>query len=270
MQFEGKKGLIIGVANDNSIAWAIAKEIMASGGQCGFTHLPDRADDERQRNRRRVSKLTDKEANAKFLVPMDAQNDDDIRAVMKTAADEFGKLDFLLHSIAFADREDLARDTMETSRAGFKLAMDVSVYSLMAIVNAAKDVMAPDAAIATMTYFGGEKCVPGYNVMGVCKAALDATVRYLAHDMGPRGVRVNALSAGPIKTLAGRAAGVEEMLQMYEHIAPLGRNVSHDEVGRTGAFLLSPASNGVSGEILHVDGGYHAMGSPGRLLEKLR
>lgn len=270
MQFEGKKGLIIGVANDNSIAWAIAKEIMKAGGKCGFTHLPDREDDERQRNRRRVSKLTDKEENAIFLVPMDAQNDDDIRGVMKTAAEEFGKLDFLLHSIAFADRDDLARDTMETSRAGFKLAMDVSVYSLMAIVNAAKDLMAEDGSIATMTYFGGEKCVPGYNVMGVCKAALDATVRYLAYDMGPRGVRVNALSAGPIKTLAGRAAGVEEMLQMYEHIAPLGRNVSHEEVGRTGAFLLSPASNGVSGEILHVDGGYHAMGSPGRLLEKLK
>ena len=270
MQFEGKKGLIIGVANDNSIAWAIAQAIMEAGGQCGFTHLPDREDDERQRNRRRVSKLTDDCQGAAFLEPMDAQNDDDIRRVMSVAQERFGKLDFLLHSIAFADRDDLSRDTVETSRAGFKLAMDVSVYSLMAIVNAAKDIMAEDGAIATMTYFGGEKCVPGYNVMGVCKAALEATVRYLAFDMGPRGVRVNALSAGPIKTLAGRAAGVEEMLQMYEHIAPMGRNVSHEEVGRTGAFLLSPASNGISGEILHVDGGYHAMGSPGRLMDKFR
>ena len=121
-----------------------------------------------------------------------------------------------------------------------------------------------------MTYFGGEKCVPGYNVMGICKAALDATVRYLAYDLGPRGIRVNALSAGPIRTLAGRAAGVEDMLDLYQHMAPLGRNVSQDEVGSTGAFLLSDASEGITGEILHVDGGYNAMGSPGRLLDQIK
>lgn len=270
MQFEGKRGLIIGVANDNSIAWAIAKTIMDAGGRCGFTHLPDRADDERQRNRRRVQKLTDAHERAEFLVPMDAQDDTNIRKVFEKCAETFGKLDFLLHSIAFADRDDLGRETVETSRDGFKLAMDVSVYSLLAITNAARPIMAPGGAIATMTYFGGEKCVPGYNVMGICKAALEAAVRYLAYDMGPNGVRVNALSAGPIKTLAGRAAGVDDMLQMYEHMAPLGRNVTHQEVGATGAFLLSDASQGVTGEILHVDGGYHAMGSPGRLLDKLR
>ncbi len=270
MQFEGKKGLILGVANDHSIAWAIAKQIMDAGGHCGFTHLPDRPDDERQRNRRRVSQLTDKHENAKFLVPMDAQNDDDIRSVFAKAKEKFGKIDFLLHSIAFADRDDLSRDTVFTSRAGFKLAMDVSVYTLIACTAAAKDIMNPGGAIATMTYFGGEKCVPGYNVMGICKAALEATVRYLAYDMGPQGVRVNALSAGPVRTLAGRAAGVESMLELYEHMAPLGRNVSHEEVGRTGAFLLGPHSEGVSGEILHVDGGYHMMGSPGRLLDKMK
>ncbi len=270
MQFSGKKGLILGVANDHSIAWAIAKQIMEAGGECGFTHLPDRPDDERQRNRRRVSQLTDQYENAKFLVPLDAQNDDNIRTVFETAAQEFGKIDFLLHSIAFADRNDLARDTVYTSRAGFTLAMDVSVYTLIACTAAAKEIMNPGGSIATMTYFGGEKCVPGYNVMGICKAALDATVRYLAYDMGPQGVRVNALSAGPIRTLAGRAAGVEEMLTLYEHMAPLGRNVSHEEVGRTGAFLLSGDSEGITGEILHVDGGYHAMGSPGRLLDKLK
>jgi len=201
---------------------------------------------------------------------MDAQNDADIRSVFDHTAETFGKIDFLLHSIAFADRNDLARDTVFTSRDGFKLAMDVSVYTLIACTAAAKPIMNPGGAIATMTYFGGEKCVPGYNVMGICKAALDATVRYLAYDMGPQGVRVNALSAGPIRTLAGRAAGVEEMLTLYEHMAPLGRNVSHEEVGRTGAFLLSDHSEGISGEILHVDGGYHAMGSPGRLLERLK
>jgi len=270
MDFSGKKGLILGVANDHSIAWAIAQQIMDAGGTCGFTHLPDRPDDERQRNRRRVSQLTDKCPNAAFLIPMDAQSDDDIKSVMATTAEKFGKIDFLLHSIAFADRDDLSRDTVFTSRAGFKLAMDVSVYTLMAVTAAAKDLFNPGAAIATMTYFGGEKCVPGYNVMGICKAALEATVRYLAYDMGPQDVRVNALSAGPVRTLAGRAAGVEDMLTMYEHMAPLGRNVKHEEVGRTGAFLLSPASNGITGEILHVDCGYNIMGSPGRLLDKFR
>jgi enoyl-[acyl-carrier protein] reductase I len=270
MQFTGKKGLILGVANDHSIAWAIAKQIMEGGGECGFTHLPDREDDERQRNRRRVAQLTDKYENAKFLVPMDAQKDSDIRSVFEHTAETFGKIDFLLHSIAFADRNDLGRDTIYTSRAGFQLAMDVSVYTLIACAAAAKPLMNPGGAIATMSYFGGEKCVPGYNVMGICKAALEAAMRYLAYDLGPDGVRVNALSAGPLRTLAGRAAGVEEMLTLYEHMAPLGRNVSHEEVGRTGAFLLHESSEGITGEILHVDGGYHAMGSPGRLLDRMK
>lgn len=267
--FAGKKGLILGVANENSIAWAIAKQILDAGGECGFTHLPDRPDDERKKNRLRVSKLTDNYSNAKFLVPLDVQNDENIREVMQTAEREFGQIDFLLHSIAFADRDDLSRDTIETSRAGFKLAMDVSVYSLIAVCNAAKGILSPKAAIATMTYFGGEKCVPGYNVMGICKAALEASVRYLAYDLGPRGIRVNALSAGPMRTLAGRAAGVDDMLKLYEYMAPLARNVTHEEVGRTGSFLLSPASDGITGEILHVDGGYNMMGSPGRLLDRL-
>ncbi len=269
MDFTGKKGLVLGVANDHSIAWAIAQQIMNAGGTCGFTHLPDRPDDERQRNRRRVSLLTDNCPNAAFLIPMDAQKDEDVQEVMKIAAEKFGKLDFILHSIAFADRDDLSRDTVYTSRAGFKLAMDVSVYTLIAVTAAAKELLNPGASIVTMTYFGGEKCVPGYNVMGICKAALDATVRYLAYDMGPHGVRVNAVSAGPIRTLAGRAAGVDEMLELYEHMAPLGRNITHDEVGKAGAYLLSDASDGITGEILHVDGGYHMMGSPGRLLQKL-
>ncbi len=270
ISFEGKKGLILGVANENSIAWAIAQQIMAGGGQCGFTHLPDREDDERQRNRRRVSQLTDKCELAKFLVPLDVQQDSNIAQVMQTAAEHFGKIDFLLHSIAFADRNDLARDTIETSREGFKMAMDVSCYSLIAVANAARGILNQGASIAAMTYFGGEKCVPGYNVMGICKAALEATVRYLAYDLGPAGIRVNALSAGPLRTLAGRAAGVDEMLHLYEHMAPLGRNVSHEEVGRTGAFLLSSISDGMTGETMHVDGGYNMMGSPGRLLDKMK
>jgi enoyl-[acyl-carrier protein] reductase I len=268
--FEGKKGLVLGVANDHSIAWAIAQQIMDGGGVCGFTHLPDRPDDDRQRNRRRVAQLTDKYEQAKFLMPMDVGKDEDITAVMQQAADTFGKLDFLLHSIAFASMDDLKRDTVETSRDGFKMAMDISVYSLMAVANAAKPHMSSRATILTMTYFGGEKVVPGYNVMGICKAALDATVKYLAFDLGPRGIRVNAVSAGPVRTLAGRGAGVEDMLTFYEQVAPMGRNISHEEVGRSGAFLLSDMSDGITGEILHVDCGYNIMGSPGRLLDRFK
>jgi enoyl-[acyl-carrier protein] reductase I len=270
MQFQGKKGLILGVANENSIAWAIAQEIMNNGGVCGFTHLPDRPDDERQRNRRRVAKLTDAFENAAFLLPMDAQKDEDIRTVFETAGEKFGKIDFLLHSIAFADRDDLMRETMYTSRDGFRLAMDVSVYTLLACAAAAKPIMNPGGAIATMTYLGGERCIPGYNVMGICKAALDAAVKYLAYDMGPDEIRVNALSAGPLRTLASRAVNADDMMKLYGEMSPIGRNITHEEVGRTGAFLLSEASGGVTGEVLHVDGGYHAMGSPGRLLEKLK
>lgn len=267
--FEGKKGLILGVANDRSIAWAIAKEVMNQGGVCGFTHLPDREDDEKKKNRRRVTKCTDGWNNAAFLVPLNVQDDDQIRAVMSTAKSELGSLDFLVHSIAFADRDDLNRDTVETSRDGFKMAMEISVYSLLAVCNAARPILSDGASILAMTYFGGEKCVPGYNVMGICKAALDASVRYLAFDFGPANVRVNAVSAGPLKTLAGSAAGVGEMLKLYSQMSPLGRNITHDEVGKSAAFLLSDYSNGITGEILHVDAGYNSMGSPGRLLESL-
>lgn len=269
--FEGKKGLVLGVANENSIAWAIAKEIIEGGGTIGFSHLPDKPGDERKKNRLRVSKLTDKHPDSvAFLEPLDVQQDDQIKTFMSTASDQLGKIDFLLHSIAFADREDLKRDTVETSRSGFSLAMDVSVYSLIAVTNAAKHLFNEGGSVAAMTYFGGEKCVPGYNVMGICKAALEATVRYLAYDMGSQAVRVNALSAGPMRTLAGRAAGVDEMLDLYEHMAPLCRNVTHEEVGRSGAYLLSNYSGGVTGEVLHIDGGYNAMGSPGRLLDRMK
>lgn len=267
--FEGKKGLILGVANDHSIAWAIADRIMSEGGVCGFTHLPDRPDDTRQRNRHRVSLLTDACASAKFLLPMDVASDADIGAVMGRAKEEFGTIDFLLHSIAYAPMEDLKRPTVETSREGFKVAMETSAYSFIAVTKAARGILAERSAVLTMTYFGGEKVVPGYNIMGLCKATLDCAVKYLAYDLGPRGVRVNALSAGPLRTLAGRGAGVDDMLKLYEKMAPLGRNISHEEVGRAGAFLLSDWSDGITGEILHVDGGYNAMGSPGRLLEGL-
>lgn len=268
--FEGKKGLVLGVANDRSIAWAIAKEIMHQGGHCGFSHIPDRPGDDKKKNRRRVAKCTDPHENAKFLVPLDVRDDLQIAELMGRTAEEFGTIDFLVHSIAFADREDLLRDTIETSREGFKMAMEISAYSLIAVANAASDILNDGASIVTMTYFGGERAVPGYNVMGICKAALDSIVKYLAFDLGPRGIRVNAISAGPLKTLAGSAAGVGEMLKLYQNIAPLSRNVTHDEVGRTGSFLLSDMSNGITGEILHVDAGYNVMGSPGRFLDQLK
>jgi enoyl-[acyl-carrier protein] reductase I len=268
--FDGRKGLILGVANENSIAWAIAKQILAEGGLCGFSHLPDRPDDERQRNRRRVSQLTDSQPGAKFLTPLDVSKDADIASLADKAGKEFGKIDFLLHSIAFANTDDLGRPTIETSRDGFKLAMEISAYSLLALCHAARPIMAPGCSVLAMTYYGGEKVVPGYNVMGICKAALDACVKYAAFDLGPSGVRVNAISAGPLRTLAARAVGSDGMEAVYSGMAPLGRNITHDEVGRSGAFLLSPASDGITGEILHVDAGYNIMGSPGRLLDAFK
>ncbi len=268
--FTGKKALITGVFNKQSIAWAIAERILDGGGECGFTYMPDKPDDERQKNLGRVTKLTEGNPRVKFLQPMDATNDEQIAAVVERCKAEIGQLDILLHSIAFALPEDLKRDTVETSRAGFKLAMEISAYSLIALANATKDIMSRDSAILTLTYFGGEKTVPGYNVMGVCKAALDSVVKYLAYDLGPRGIRVNALSAGPLQTISGRGAGVDEMLGLYEAVAPLGRNITHEEAGKSGAFLLSDMSSGITGEILHLDAGYNTMGSPGRMLDRLR
>ena len=268
--FTGKKGLILGVANDWSIAWYIAKAIMDEGGVCGFSHLPDKPEDERKKNRGRVAKCTDQYPQAtKFLLPLDVQKDEDIAAFMAKAKEEFGQVDFLLHSIAFATLDDIKKETIACSREGFKLAMDISAYSLLAVCNAAKEIMSPQSAILTLTYFGGERIVAGYNIMGVCKATLDACMKYAAYELGPRGVRVNALSAGPLKTLASSAVGAKGMESLYAAVAPLGRNVTHEEVGRVGAFLLSDASNGISAEILHVDGGYNAMGSPGRLLDQI-
>jgi enoyl-[acyl-carrier protein] reductase I len=201
---------------------------------------------------------------------MDVTNDEHIAELMSVAKNKFGRLDFLLHSIAFALPDDLNRDTIETSRAGFKLAMEISAYSLIALANAARPLLTEGASILTLTYFGGERAVPGYNVMGICKAALDSTVKYLAFDLGAVGVRVNALSPGPLQTVSGRGAGVDEMLGLYEAMAPLGRNVTHEEAGQCGAFLLSGMSSGITGEILHLDGGFNIMGTPGRMLDKLK
>ncbi len=268
--FGNKRGLITGVFNKQSIAWAIAERIMDEGGTCGFSYMPDKPDDERKKNLGRVTKLTEGNPRAAFLHPMDVTNDEQIAELMRVAREKLGGLDFLLHSIAFALPDDLKRDTIETSRAGFKLAMEISAYSLIALARSARDILNEGASILTLTYYGGERPVPGYNVMGICKAALDSIVKYLAYDLGPRGVRINALSPGPLQTISGRGAGVEEMLDLYEAMAPLGRNVTHEEAGKCGAFLLSDLSSGITGEILHLDGGYNIMGSPGRLLDRVK
>jgi enoyl-[acyl-carrier protein] reductase I len=268
--FANKRGLITGVFNKQSIAWAIAELVMAEGGTCGFSYMPDKPDDERKKNLGRVSKLTEGNPRAAFLHPMDVTNDEQIAELMSVTAGKLGRLDFLLHSIAFALPDDLKGDTIDTSRAGFKLAMEISAYSLIALSRAARDILNEGASILALTYFGGERAVPGYNVMGICKAALDSIVKYLAYDLGPKGIRVNALSPGPLQTISGRGAGVDEMLGLYEAMAPLGRNITHEEAGKCGAFLLSELSSGITGEILHLDGGYNIMGSPGRLLERIK
>jgi enoyl-[acyl-carrier protein] reductase I len=268
--FANKRGLITGVFNKQSIAWAIAERIMDEGGTCGFSYMPDKPDDERKKNLGRVTKLTEGNPRSAFLHPMDVTNDEQITELMAVAREKLGGLDFLLHSIAFALPDDLKGDTIDTSRAGFKLAMEISAYSLIALARAAREILNEGASILTLTYYGGERPVPGYNVMGLCKAALDSIVKYLAYDLGPRKVRVNALSPGPLQTISGRGAGVDQMLGLYEAMAPLGRNVTHEEAGKCGAFLLSDLSSGITGEILHLDGGYNIMGSPGRLLERIK
>lgn len=260
----GKKGLILGVANEFSIAWAIAKKLHEEGALLGFTHLPG------DKMERRVRKVAEP-IGAKLITPCDVQSDEDVARVFAAAKETFGSLDFVLHSIAFGPREDIQRPFVETSREGFKLAMDVSVYSLALVSRHAAGVMTDGGSIVTLTYFGGERVVPGYNLMGVCKAALDASVKYLAHDLGPKKIRVNAISAGPVKTLAASAVGdFDKLAGLYELSAPMDRNIEREEVGAAGLFMLSDLSSGITGEILHVDCGYNVMGSPGRAIEKVK
>jgi enoyl-[acyl-carrier protein] reductase I len=262
--FTGKKGLVLGVVNDYSIAWAISQKLLAEGADVGFTHLPG------EKMERRVRKLADP-AGAKLVTPCDVQRDEDIAAAFARVGEVYGTLDFVLHSIAFAPIEDLKCAFVDASREGFKTAMDVSVYSLAAVSRYAAPLMPEGGAIATLTYFGGERVVSGYNMMGVCKAALDASVRYLAYDLGPKKIRVNAISAGPVKTLAASAVGeADKLAGLYEAVSPLGRNIDREEVGKAGMFILSDLASGITGEVLHVDCGYNIMGSPGRAIEAAR
>lgn len=259
--FTGKKGLVFGIANDHSIAWAITQQLHEQGAVMGFTHLPDK-DPERPRMERRLRKLVEP-IGAKLILPCDVQNDEHLDRVFAAAKEQFGKIDFVLHSIAYAPMDDLKGPVVEVSRDGFKISLEISVYSLMTIARRARELLNPGGSILTLTYFGGERVVPGYNIMGICKAALESAVGYLANELGPAGIRVNALSAGPLKTLSSSAVGdFDQMLNLYSTFSPLRRNVTPEEVGQVGMFLLSDLASGIAGETLHVDAGYHIMGAP--------
>jgi enoyl-[acyl-carrier protein] reductase I len=252
--FSGKTGLVMGVANDRSIAWAMSEALWAGGAELAFTHLPGPS------TKRRVTSLVAPHA-PRLVLPCDVQRDEDISRVFDAVRETYGRLDLLVHSIAFAPPQELRRAYLETSRAAWHLAMDISVYSLVACCRAAAPLMTAGGAVVTLTYYGGEKVMPGYNVMGVCKAALEHSVRYLAWDLGRKNIRVNALSAGPVRTLS--SAGIADFDQMHEHAARkscLGRNVSLEELGATGVYLLGPLSGGVTGETIHVDCGYSIIG----------
>jgi enoyl-[acyl-carrier protein] reductase I len=254
---DGRKGLIFGVANERSLAWHIAKHLSEHGAVCGFTHLPG------EKMERRVRKTL--EANGvvePWLVPCDASKDEDLDAVFAAAGAHFGRLDFLVHSIAFADRQYLEIGKFaETSREAFKVALDISAFTLAAMAKRARAVMTNGGSIIALTYYGAEKVVPGYNVMGVAKAALECTARYLAAELGGQGIRVNTISAGPCRTLSAMAVGgIDDMFGWVEKKAPLRRNIEAEEVGRTAVYLVSDLSSGVTGENIYVDAGYNIVG----------
>jgi enoyl-[acyl-carrier protein] reductase I len=251
---EGKKAAIFGVANDRSIAWAIAEAFHAEGAELAFTYAGEVLE-------KRVRPLAEG-VGSKIILPCDVTKDEEVEKVFADLRDAWGGLDIVIHAIAFANKEDLANPYVQTSRAGFHLAMDVSAYSLIALAQRAAPLMAErGGAILTLTYMGSEKVIPNYNVMGVAKAALEASVRYLAHDLGPKRIRVNAISAGPIRTLA--AAGISDFKAMLHHVAersPLKRNIDAEEVGKTALYFCSDLGSAVTGEVLHVDAGYNIMG----------
>lgn len=253
---QGKRGAILGIANKNSIAWGIAEAMHAAGASLAFNFLNERMEP-------KVKKLTEAIPGSVTL-PCDVTKDEEIDTFFAEIARHFdGKLDFLVHSIAYAEREDLTGRFVDTSRTGFRTALEISAYSLAATAKRALPLMkaAGGGSIMTLTYYGSEKAVAGYNVMGVAKAALEASVRYMALDLGPDNIRVNALSPGPVNTLSARGIrGFTDMLHMAADRAPLKRNVTLEEIGATAVFLASDGSAGISGEVIHIDAGYHAVG----------
>jgi enoyl-[acyl-carrier protein] reductase I len=251
----GKNALIFGVANDRSIAWGIAKAFHAQGARLGFSYAGEVLE-------RRVRPLAESLGSA-FIEPCDVSKDAEIQQAAEKAAATFGQVDILVHSIGYANAEELTGPYYRTSRAGFHLAMDISVYSFTALAQAFQPILRPGGALLTLTYYGAEKVAPNYNVMGVAKAALEASVRYLAYDLGTHGVRVNAISAGPIRTLA--ASGVSGFKDMYRHfhrLAPLQQNVTIDDIGGTAVYLCSDLAARVTGEVIYVDSGYNILGFP--------
>lgn len=252
---EGKVGIIFGVANKRSIAWAIARALSGAGMQLGFTYQGERLKESVQAL---ASTVTGSQ-----LFPCDVTNDAEIEAVFRGVEEQFGRLDTLVHSVAFAPKEDLEGEFVNTSREGFRLAHDISAYSLATLTRAAGPLLekSGSGSVLALTYYGAQKVVEGYNVMGVAKASLEATMRYLAANLGPRGIRVNAISAGPVNTLAARGiSGFTTMLKHHAERAPLRRNVELDEIGNAALFLCSPMSSGITGEILFVDCGYNIIG----------
>ena len=251
----GRKALIFGVANDHSIAWGIAQALHAAGAEVGFSSIEMLIE-------KRVRPLADS-LGSSFVEPCDVQNDADIDRVFARWQKEQGSLDILVHALAFAKREELDGRFSETSRAGFALALDISAYSMVALAREARPYLRSGSSVLTLSYYGAEKVVANYNVMGVAKAALEACVRYLAADLGPSGIRVNAISAGPVRTLAAAGiAGFKKMYGSFAETAPLRANITPEDVGGAAVFLASELSGAVTGEILYVDGGFNIMGVP--------
>jgi len=250
---KGEKALIFGVANDRSIAWAISQALHEEGAELAFTYAGEILE-------KRVRPLAEG-IGSKIILPCDVTKDEEIEKVFQTLRREWGKLDILIHAVAYAAKEDLSNPYVQTSREGFHLALDVSTYSLVVLARQAAQLMEEGGSVLTLTYVGSERVIPNYNVMGVAKAALEASVRYLAYDLGPKKIRVNAISAGPIRTLAASGiAGFKEMLHHVGDRAPLKRNIDAEEVGRTALYLVSDLASAVTGEVLHVDAGYNIMG----------
>jgi len=257
-----KKGLILNIANDRSIAAHIAHHAVKNGAQCGFGFLPmDNAEKSERRVRKAMQEMGFPDG---WLHPIDVSSDEQIEKFFAAAKNQFGKIDFLVHSLAFADRTYLKKEYgnfTSTPRNVYAQAIDISAYSLLALTRSAAAIMPDGGSVIALTYLGGEKVVPGYNVMGVAKAALEATARYLAFDLGPKKIRVNTLSAGPVRTLSAMAVGgIDEMFAHVEKKAPLHRNIDGDEVGKTAMYLLSDLSSGVTGENIYVDGGFNTVG----------
>jgi len=250
----GKRALILGVANDMSIAWGITKAFKEQGASVALTYLNENL-------QKRVSPLA-AEVGADFICEMDVTNDAHYAALKNTVEEKWGKFDILVHSLAFADKTDLKGHFVETSREGFKMACDISAFSLIGLCNALKDNLNDDASVIAMTYHGSVKVLKGYNVMGVAKAALEASTRYLADDLGPSNIRVNCISAGPIRTLAASGVpGLKDFLKVIEEKAPLRKNVTQDDVGGSAVYLASALSHGVTGQVLYVDSGINIIGA---------